>query len=254
MTTRIEHDLDLSALSTWVTERTPNALFATISGAHLYGFPSVDSDVDVRGCFLAPLTDLVGLLRPSETVDPKGEVECREVEAVFHEVGKYFRLMLKHNGYVLEQVFSPIIVRGSDFLARLRPLAAKCVTKNCYHHYRGFLQTQRKLIAKEEAVKAKSLLYAFRVVLTGIHLLRTGEVQSHLPTPAGLLGAKGLDELIERKKAAEFGAFPDIDRDAYLADLDGWERRLDLAFEESTLPELGPLNELHRFLIELRMG
>jgi hypothetical protein len=47
-----------------------DSLFATISGAHLYGFPSVDSDVDVRGCFRAPLADVVGLVHPPETVDP----------------------------------------------------------------------------------------------------------------------------------------------------------------------------------------
>ena len=30
-------------------------LFATISGAHLYGFPSPDSDYDLRGAHLLPL-------------------------------------------------------------------------------------------------------------------------------------------------------------------------------------------------------
>ena len=36
-------------------------LFATISGAHLYGFPSPDSDFDLRGVHLLPLTEVVGL-------------------------------------------------------------------------------------------------------------------------------------------------------------------------------------------------
>ena len=36
-------------------------LFATISGAHLYGFPSADSDFDLRGVHLLPLRDVVGL-------------------------------------------------------------------------------------------------------------------------------------------------------------------------------------------------
>ena len=30
-------------------------LFATISGAHLYGFPSPDSDFDLRGVHILPL-------------------------------------------------------------------------------------------------------------------------------------------------------------------------------------------------------
>ncbi len=34
-------------------------LFATISGAHLYGFPSPDSDFDLRGADVLPLEKVV---------------------------------------------------------------------------------------------------------------------------------------------------------------------------------------------------
>lgn len=37
----------------------PSPLFATVSGAHLYGFPSPDSDVDLRGAFVLPVRDVV---------------------------------------------------------------------------------------------------------------------------------------------------------------------------------------------------
>jgi predicted nucleotidyltransferase len=40
-------------------------LFATISGAHLYGFPSKDSDYDLRGVHILPATEAVGLLPPA---------------------------------------------------------------------------------------------------------------------------------------------------------------------------------------------
>ena len=36
-------------------------IFATISGAHLYGFPSPDSDYDLRGCHVLPAREVVGL-------------------------------------------------------------------------------------------------------------------------------------------------------------------------------------------------
>ena len=38
-------------------------LFATVSGAHLYGFPSPDSDFDLRGVHVLPLREVVGLGR-----------------------------------------------------------------------------------------------------------------------------------------------------------------------------------------------
>ena len=44
-------------------------LFATISGAHLYGFPSPDSDYDLRGAHVLPLEKVVGLDVRDETVE-----------------------------------------------------------------------------------------------------------------------------------------------------------------------------------------
>ena len=47
-------------------------LFVTISGAHLYGFPSPDSDFDLRGVHLLPLRDIVGMPEVAETVEKSG--------------------------------------------------------------------------------------------------------------------------------------------------------------------------------------
>lgn len=44
-------------------------LFSTISGAHLYGFPSPDSDFDLRGVHLLPLEEVVGLNPGHETIE-----------------------------------------------------------------------------------------------------------------------------------------------------------------------------------------
>jgi uncharacterized protein len=250
----IAHDLDLAALGAWGNAQVPHALFWTVSGSHLNGFPSADSDIDLRGCFLAPLRALVGLKQPNETVEPKGKFAGREVEAVSHEVRKYLRLLCKHNGYVLEQIFSPLVAHGADFLARLRPLAEKCVTRWCYNHYRGFLHTQRKLFEKEDVKRAKTLLYAYRVALTGTHLLETGEIQTHLPTLNERFGLPFIPELIARKASAEFGALSEVDVSFHTEQLDAWDSRLLAAYEASVLPTEPPMEELDRFLVELRLG
>ncbi|QJW95562.1 nucleotidyltransferase domain-containing protein [Frigoriglobus tundricola] len=248
----ITHDLDLAALAAWGNARVPDALFWTVSGSHVYGFPSADSDIDLRGCFRAPLRALVGLRPPVETVEPKGELGGVEVEAVSHEIGKYLRLMCKHNGYVLEQVFSPLVAHGAEFLTRLRPLAQRCVTRHCYNHYRGFLHTQRKLFEKEDAKRAKTLLYAYRVALTGVHLLETGEVQTHLPTLNERFRLPFIPELIASKASAEFGALSAVDVAFHLEQLDAWEARLSAAYESSPLPTEPPAEELGHFLLAVR--
>ena len=174
-------------------------LFVTVSGAHLYGFPSADSDVDLRGCHLLPLRDVVGLSIPPLTREHKTVVDGAEVELVSHEAVKYFQLLLRNNGYILEQIYSPIVVQGQGFLDELRPLASRCITRNHYHHYRGFIATQRKLIAKEEPKRAKPVLYAYRVLMTGIHLLRTGEVEANLLKLNECFRLDFLEDLVARK-------------------------------------------------------
>src|SRR4051812_11232568 len=88
-------------------------VFITVSGAHLYGFPSVDSDYDLRGSHLLPGEAFWGLGQPRETLEPKAETAVGLVEIVTHDLRKFVRLLLKRNGYVLEQLTSPLVVRTS---------------------------------------------------------------------------------------------------------------------------------------------
>ena len=245
--------LELDKLAELARANLPGVRFITVSGAHLYGFPSADSDIDLRGCYQLPLEDLIGLRRPVETRDQKFDLAGREVELVGHEIGKYLRLLCRHNGYILEQIFSPLVVLGQEFLAQLRPLARRCITRNCYRHYRGFLQTQLQLLEKEEVKKAKTLLYAYRVLLTGIHLLHTGEVQANILELNRAFQLPFIDELIVKKQAKEHGGLTGLDYTWHRAELARWEKRLGAAFEQSALPEEPPRDEVHEFLVQLRL-
>src|SRR2546423_15562250 len=74
-------------------------VFATISGAHLYGFPSPDSDYDLRGMHVLPIEEVVRLrpARELETITISNEVEGLEMDLVTHDVRKFFALLLKKN-------------------------------------------------------------------------------------------------------------------------------------------------------------
>lgn len=88
-------------------------LFATISGAHLYGIPSPDSDFDLRGAHVLPMERVVGLEVRDETVEDSRVIGGLEMDIVSHDVRKFFGLLLKRNGCVLEQLFSPLIVHAT---------------------------------------------------------------------------------------------------------------------------------------------
>ncbi|MFI7414260.1 DNA polymerase beta superfamily protein [Streptomyces sp. NPDC049627] len=242
-------DLDLTPV---VAEQPDPVLFATVSGAHLYGFPSRDSDVDLRGVHLLPAADLVGLREPDETRSRMWVRDGVEMDLVTHDLRKFVRLMLRRNGYVLEQLLSPLVVHTTDAHRELAELAPGVLTSHHAHHYRGFANTQWRLF--EKTGELKPLLYTFRVLLTGIHLMRSGEVQPHLPTLIGEVDAPAyLPELIAAKAEQEHGA-AGVDHARVAADVERLHGVLDEAQTASVLPDApSAYDALHAFVVRLRL-
>lgn len=213
-------------------------LFATISGAHLYGFPSSDSDYDLRGVHLLPLEEVLGLKTGPETVEKSGIHNGLEIDLVTHDAKKFFGLMLKKNGYVMEQVLSPLVVHTTPEHEELKAIAADCLTKHHAHHYLGFAETQWKLFQKQDLPRVKPLLYVYRVLLTGIHLMRTGEVEANLVRLNETFNLSYLPELIERKiSGSEKGTLDQADLSFHEQEYERLRAELQKAFEQSNLPE-----------------
>lgn len=231
-------------------------LFATISGAHLYGFPSPDSDYDVRGVHILPVREVVGLDPGRETVEVSEVREGLEIDLVTHDVKKFFGLLLKKNGYVLEQLFSPLVLKTSAAHEELKELARECVTRHHSHHYFGFAETQWKLFDKERPRRVKPLLYVFRVLLTGIHLMRTGTVEANLRVLNDEFRLDYLPELIERKlQGPERSTLDDADMDFYRGEYERLRALLEESSQSSTLPEAPTARAaLDDLLIRLRLG
>lgn len=230
-------------------------VFATISGAHLYGFPSPDSDYDLRGIHILPLHDVVGLNPGQETVQTEEFRDGLELDLVTHDAKKFFGLMLKKNGYVLEQLFSPLIVQTSPEHQELIEIGKKCITKYHAHHYLGFAQTERKLFNKEFPPRVKPLLYIFRVLLTGIHLMQTGEIEANLVKLNDKFKLSYIPELVGRKiNGTEKGTLPEADLSFYETEYLRLVTELEKAMEKSSLPEISNAKEeLNDLLIRLRL-
>jgi uncharacterized protein len=232
----------------------PEPLFATVSGAHLYGFASPNSDVDLRGAFVLPALELLRLRPPTETLTVDRVVDGVELDWVAHDVRKFARMMTRDNGYVLEQLFSPLVVAGGDELDELRHLGRGCITRGLLRHYRGFAHGRRKLLADAGAT-VKTLLYAYRVYLTGIRALRTGTIEANLLELNEEFRLTQVDELIARKRAgAEKAALGAGEANAHSVELDALERDLDRAHDASTLPEAATTEQaLDDFVVRVRL-
>jgi hypothetical protein len=66
-----------------------------------------------------PLDAIVGLDVRDDTVQDSRVIEGLEMDIVSHDVRKFLGLLLKKNGYVLEQLFSPLIVHTTPEHAEL---------------------------------------------------------------------------------------------------------------------------------------
>ena len=231
-------------------------VFATISGAHLYGFPSPDSDYDLRGVHLLPLDEVVGLETGPETVEKSGVHDGLEIDLVTHDARKFFGLLLKKNGYVLEQVFSPLVVHTSPEHAELKRIAGDCITRHHAHHYLGFAETQWRLFQKDSPPHVKPLLYVYRVLLTGIHLMRTGEVEGNLVRLNESFRLPYLPDLIERKIGGpEKGSLGEVDFELHRREYERLRRELEAASNDSSLPDAPRgATALHRLLVRLRLA
>jgi predicted nucleotidyltransferase len=242
-------------LQTQVTEHAYPLLFATISGAHLYGFPSADSDFDLRGVHRLPLRDVVGLTEGEETFEKSGFREGVEIDLVTHDVRKFFGLMLKKNGYVLEQLLSPLIVYTTSEHEELKTFAPGCITRHHAHHYFGFAETQWKLFQKGDSPRVKPLLYVYRVLLTGIHLMRTGEVEANLVHLNETARLPYIADLIARKTGGpEAGCLEGTDLEVHHREFERLRGELQQAFDASHLPEVPTASAaLDDLLVRIRL-
>lgn len=238
-----------------VSSRQPYPLlFVTISGAHLYGFPSPDSDYDLRGVHVLPVRDVIGLTEGRETIESSGVRDGLHVDLVTHDIKKFSLLLLKKNGYVLEQLYSPLVLHTTPEHDELKIIARGCITRHHSYHYFGFAETQWSLFQKESPRRVKPLLYVYRVLLTGTHLMRSGEVEANLSRLNDEFELPYISDLIARKlSGSEAAILGDADFPFHEREYNRLRDQLEQAFSESQLPETPTAyQELNAMLIRLR--
>jgi predicted nucleotidyltransferase len=180
----------------------------------------------------------IGLRTGRETIEKSGLHDGLEIDLVTHDVKKFFGLMLRKNGYVMEQVLSPLTVHTTPEHEELKAIAQNCLTRHHAHHYRGFAATQWKLFQKEDPPRVKPLLYVYRVLLTGIHLMRTGGVEANLVHLNETYKLPYLPELIELKTSGtETGTLGQAHLVFHQQEYERLRTELEEAFEQTTLPE-----------------
>src|SRR4051794_36403930 len=132
-----------------------------LSGAHAYGFPSPDSDLDLKCVHIAPTSSLVGLEAIEEPGDRIDIVEGVELDYGSNELAPVLRGVIKGNGNYFERILGELALGGEmPLLAQAREIVRPLLSRRCARHYGGFATSQLRLF--DEKPTAKRALYVLR--------------------------------------------------------------------------------------------
>jgi len=234
-------------------EQNGSLVYLTISGSHLYGFPSENSDVDYRGAFLTGEENLLGLRGKRDVVELN-----KPADIVVFELKKELSLALKSNCNIIEHINALPIYRTVEYLKMKRLVNNALGKRGLYNSYRGMaLFNYRKFILRNRRIY-KKYLYVFRGLMAGIYVLETGKIEPNLLKLNKYFKIKELDELIKLKiEGVEDGVVRESIDSGKLDELIIMLfERIDRAYIKSKIPEI-PNDEEKRaidnWLINLRL-
>jgi len=96
-------------------------LVVSLSGAHAYGFPSPDSDLDLKAIHIVPTSELLGLHHEPKPIEHLEIISGVEVDYSSNELQHVLKGVLGGNGNYLERILGHLQPVVSDELTSLKP-------------------------------------------------------------------------------------------------------------------------------------
>ncbi len=234
-----------SVAQPWLAQRARERrhLAMYLSGAHAYGFPSPDSDLDIKCVHIANTAHLLAITPYDDGLEVTEVVDGVELDYSSHELGMVVRGIISGNGNYLERLLGPTMVdTDAELFTAARSIITALLSQRVANHYMGFASSQLKLFDSKPT--AKRALYVLRTAATGRALLGQG----HMVTDVHQLlhfCPDGTDELFAIKQRGETEALP-LDRaTAWRARLAAAIAALEPAKQGSTLPATPTDRSLH---------
>jgi predicted nucleotidyltransferase len=153
-----------TALTQLEAAHTIRVLYACESGSRAWGFPSPDSDYDVRFIYCHAADWYLTLDDGPDTLNfPVDD----ELDLAGWELRKTLKLLRGSNAALFEWLQSPVVYReAGGFRAALEPLLPACWNPRAgLHHYAGLMRRGVLDDLAGEEVRLKRLFYALRSTL-----------------------------------------------------------------------------------------
>jgi len=204
MTTKIKQELKLLE-----REEGIRILYACESGSRAWGFPSQDSDYDVRFIYVRPVDWYLSIFEKRDVIErPINDM----LDIRGWDLRKTLNLFRKSNPPLMEWLDSPVIYSEACGTAeRLRGLSEKAYSpKASIYHYLHMARGNYRTYLQGDVVRIKKYFYVLRPILACEWILRKGSmppmafeslVNELLPRGGEL--DRLIGELLARKKAGD---------------------------------------------------
>ncbi|MEL7047788.1 MAG: nucleotidyltransferase domain-containing protein [Pseudomonadota bacterium] len=202
-------------------------LFAAESGSRAWGFPSPDSDFDVRFIYTHP-TDWYLSLHEQRDVIECG-VDHHDIDLSGWDIRKALRLLLKSNAALYEWTRSPIIYReDTSSRQEIQDLFERNASQlTLAMHYLEYAKSNwRRTRGDDETIKLKRYFYVMRPLIALEWVMKNADpppmqvqdLLAQVPLPDDVRSA--FQELLEVKlKTPELGRGPRVPvLDAWIAE------------------------------------
>ncbi len=156
-------------------------LYACESGSRAWGFPSADSDYDVRFIYAHPTEWYLSIEPQRDVIDIALE---GDLDMGGWDVRKSFVLLRKSNCPLIEWLSSPIVYeQHATAIAPLRNLAQRAfLPESACHHYLAMAAKKTESALNSEWPRLKAYFYALRATLCCRHIIETRQAPPMLLT------------------------------------------------------------------------
>lgn len=215
----------------------PFVVYRVLLGSRAFGLNTESSDEDRRGVYVPPADWHWGLVKPPE----QAETFQPGVEETIWEVEKFVRMALQANPNILETLWSPVVLFADETGEELRRIRTAFLSKHLYQTYSGYVLSQFRLMQKRQTnsggFKVKHAMHLIRLLHSGIHALRDGDIRVDV--------AEHRDELLAIRRGER--TFDEVMARALELD-----REFQAAFADTKLPDKPDTERANRFLIAAR--
>jgi predicted nucleotidyltransferase len=163
-------------LSDLEEEKGIKILLACETGSRAWGFPSPDSDFDVRIIYKHEKDWYLCLSEEKDTIEYF--LENNEIDISGWDLRKSLRLLAKSNPPLLERIQSPIIYKvDKEFLTGINIVAQKTYSRIAtIHHYLSMAKKAFEEVVSSEEYKLKKFFYALRASVACLWILEKEEI------------------------------------------------------------------------------